>query len=52
MNELEKLEHGIMLKYQMLSMLNEEIAEMEKKRHAMIKWELEAKRVMEMLGEI
>lgn len=43
MSELEILERRIILKYQLLSLINEEIAEMESKRREMQVRELEEK---------
>lgn len=52
MSELEILERRIVLKYQLLSLINEEIAEMENKRREMQVKELEEKkRIMERLEE-
>lgn len=46
MSELEILERRIVLKYQLLSLINEEIAEMESKRREMQIVELKEKRAI------
>lgn len=53
MNDLEILERKIMLKYQLLSLINEDIEEMEIRRRDMQILELEEKkRIMERLEEL